>query len=169
MKQPQVMPLWLVPCWLVRFPSIFEEYTANVFFLVTLTLGVIVASLRESLPPRLNAKMTWREPSILIWTGLQILAVHNVWETIVNCLTITGTMQTTPSEWSLLMVKGSSLSSVHDDLQEFKRFARGKALKEEAKSTQHLLTHIPKNALRDMCQRAKMFKPPSRTDSWRIN
>ena len=25
--------------------------------LVTLTLGVIVASLRESLPPRLNAKM----------------------------------------------------------------------------------------------------------------
>jgi hypothetical protein len=68
-----------------------------------------------------------------------------------------------------LRSKGSSLSSVHDDLQEFKRFLGEKALKEEAKSTQHLLTHIPKNPLCDVCQRAKMFKPPSRTDSWRIN
>ena len=30
----------------------------DVLILVTLTLGVIVASVRQSLPPRLNAKMT---------------------------------------------------------------------------------------------------------------
>ena len=36
-------------------------------------------------------------------------------------------------------------------------------MKEEAKSVQHMLTHIPKNPYYcDVCQKAKMFKPPSR-------
>ncbi|OLP94911.1 hypothetical protein AK812_SmicGene23039 [Symbiodinium microadriaticum] len=35
------------------------------------------------------------------------------------------------------------------------------ALKEEAKSRHHLMTHQPKNPYCDICQRAKMYKPPS--------
>ena len=40
--------------------------------------------------------------------------------------------------------KGSS-SSVHDDDNGFKRSLGEKALKEEAKSIRHMLTHVPKN------------------------
>ena len=58
--------------------------------------------------------------------------------------------------------KGSS-SSVHDEGDEFKRSMGEKALKEEAKSIQHMLTHIPKNPYCDICQHAKMFNPPWRT------
>ena len=60
--------------------------------------------------------------------------------------------------------KGST-SSVHDEGDEFKRSLGEKAFREEAKSIQHinLLTHIPKNPYCDIWQRAKMFKPPSRT------
>jgi hypothetical protein len=57
--------------------------------------------------------------------------------------------------------KGSS-SSIHDEQDDFKRSLGEKALKEEAKSIQHMLTHIPKNPFCDVCQKAKMFKPPSR-------
>ena len=57
--------------------------------------------------------------------------------------------------------KGSS-SSVHDDDKDFKRSLGEKALKEEAKPIQQLVTHIPKNPYCDICQKAKMFKPPSR-------
>ena len=35
------------------------------------------------------------------------------------------------------------------------------ALKKEAKSIHHLMTHIPKNPFCDVCKRAKMYKPPS--------
>eukprot|EP00435_Cladocopium_sp_Y103_P006156 s2440_g2.t1 len=56
--------------------------------------------------------------------------------------------------------KGSS-SHVQDDDVEEKRSLGEKALREEAKSIQHMLTHIPKNPFCDICQRAKMFKPPS--------
>ena len=35
------------------------------------------------------------------------------------------------------------------------------ALREEAKSRHHLMTHQPKNPYCDVCQRAKMYKPPS--------
>ena len=57
--------------------------------------------------------------------------------------------------------KGSS-SSVHDEGDEFKRSMGEKALRKEAKSIHHMLTHIPKNPYCEACQRAKMFKPPSR-------
>ena len=40
--------------------------------------------------------------------------------------------------------KGST-SSVQDEDKGFKRSLREKALKEEAKSIRHMLTHIPKN------------------------
>eukprot|EP00435_Cladocopium_sp_Y103_P051725 s387_g16.t1 len=56
--------------------------------------------------------------------------------------------------------RGSS-SHVQDDNVEEKRSLGEKALREEAKSIQHMLTHIPKNPYCDICQRAKMFKPPS--------
>ena len=36
-----------------------------------------------------------------------------------------------------------------------------KALREEAKTKHHLMTHVPKNPFCPTCQRAKMFKPPS--------
>lgn len=36
-------------------------------------------------------------------------------------------------------------------------------MKEEAKSIRHMPTHVPKNPFCDVCQRAKMFKPPSKT------
>ena len=58
--------------------------------------------------------------------------------------------------------KGSSSSSVQDDDNGFKRSLGEKALKEEAKSIRHMLTHVPKNPYCDICTRAKMFKPPSR-------
>ena len=35
------------------------------------------------------------------------------------------------------------------------------ALKKEAKSIHHLMTHIPKNPYCEVCKRAKMYKPPS--------
>ena len=57
--------------------------------------------------------------------------------------------------------KGSS-SSVQDDDDGFKRSLGEKALKEEAKSIRHMLTHVPKNPFCDICTKAKMFKPPSR-------
>ena len=57
--------------------------------------------------------------------------------------------------------KGSS-SDVHDE-DDFKRSLGEKALREEAKSIRHMLTHVPKNPYCHVCQRAKMFKPPSRT------
>ena len=56
--------------------------------------------------------------------------------------------------------KGSS-SSVHDEGSDFQRSLGEKALRDEATSIQHMLTHIPKNPYCDICQRAKMFKPPS--------
>ena len=35
------------------------------------------------------------------------------------------------------------------------------ALKAEAKSIHHLMTHVPKNPYCEVCKRAKMYKPPS--------
>ena len=55
-----------------------------------------------------------------------------------------------------------SKGSVHDEGDEFKRSMGEKALRKEAKSIHHMLTHIPKNPYCEACQRAKMFKPPSR-------
>ena len=57
--------------------------------------------------------------------------------------------------------KGSS-SSVHGEGTDFKRSMGEKALREEARSIQHMLTHIPKNPYCEIWQRAKMFKSPSR-------
>ena len=54
-----------------------------------------------------------------------------------------------------------SCSSVHEDKDDFKRSLGEKALREEAKSIQHMLTHVQKNPYCDICQKAKMFKPPS--------
>ena len=56
----------------------------------------------------------------------------------------------------------SNSSSVQDDVDDSRRSLGEKALKEEAKSIRHMLTHIPKNPFCDICTRAKMFKPPSR-------
>ncbi|CAE7594010.1 unnamed protein product [Symbiodinium natans] len=50
---------------------------------------------------------------------------------------------------------------------EGKRSRRIENLKKEAKSAAHLMTHLPKNPFCDVCQRAKMYKPPSyQTDGW---
>ena len=58
--------------------------------------------------------------------------------------------------------KGST-SSVQDEDKGPKRSLREKALKEEAKSIRHMLTHIPKNPYTaTYAKNAKMFKPPSR-------
>ena len=41
--------------------------------------------------------------------------------------------------------------------------SRGEAeLRKEATSAHHLLTHMPKNPFCPVCQRAKMYKPPSK-------
>ena len=37
------------------------------------------------------------------------------------------------------------------------------ALKEEARSLSHLMTHTPKNPYCDVCNKAKMYKPTSRS------
>ena len=57
--------------------------------------------------------------------------------------------------------KGSS-SSVHDDKDDLKRSLGEKALRGEAKTIRHMPTHVPKSPYSDICQKAKMFKPPSR-------
>ena len=50
---------------------------------------------------------------------------------------------------------------VHRDPEMERRRERGKtALKAEAKSKRHMLTHIPKNPYCDVCTKAKMYKPP---------
>ena len=47
------------------------------------------------------------------------------------------------------------------DPEMYRRRERGKAaLKAEAKSKRHMLTHIPKNPYCDVCSKAKMYKPP---------
>ena len=57
--------------------------------------------------------------------------------------------------------EGSS-SSVLDVDVEAKRDLGEKALRKEAQSKGHLLTHLPKNPYCDVCTKAKMIKPPSR-------
>ena len=50
---------------------------------------------------------------------------------------------------------------VRRDPEMDRRRERGKAaLKAEAKSKRHMLTHIPKNPYCDVCTKAKMYKPP---------
>ena len=56
---------------------------------------------------------------------------------------------------------GSS-SSVLDVDVKAKRDLGEKALRKEAQSKGHLLTHLPKNPYCDVCTKAKMIKPPSR-------
>ena len=49
----------------------------------------------------------------------------------------------------------------HHDPEMDKRRERGRAaLKAEAKSKRHMLTHIPKNPFCDVCTKAKVYKPP---------
>ena len=48
-----------------------------------------------------------------------------------------------------------------EDLEVVRKRDRGiAALKAEAKSRQHMLTHIPKNPYCEICAKAKMYKPP---------
>ena len=54
-----------------------------------------------------------------------------------------------------------SRDDVRRDPEMERRRDRGKAaLKVEAKSKRHMLTHIPKNPYCDVCTKAKMYKPP---------
>jgi hypothetical protein len=54
-----------------------------------------------------------------------------------------------------------SRDDIRRDPEMERRRERGKAaLKAEAKSKRHMLTHIPKNPYCDVCTKAKMYKPP---------
>ena len=58
--------------------------------------------------------------------------------------------------------EGEAVAPDGESADKVKKHSQGvEALKEEARSRHHLMTHQPKNPYCDVCQRAKMYKPPS--------